>query len=185
MANEIFIGGPGDDVEVRSERFIYGINGNDVLIGRSDEATQAYGGEGNDVLRYTGNSTSKLYGDDGNDELGGGAQADVLSGGDGADLFVFSEPLGSGNVDEIVDFQPGIDAIVYSGSIMPALGSKVSKGEFREGTKARDHNDHLIYNSDHGKLYYDEDGKGGADRILFARIAKHLDLDHHDFILAV
>jgi hypothetical protein len=66
---------------------------------------------------------------------------------------------------------------------MPALGTSVSKGEFREGSKALDKNDHLLYDSKHGKLFYDEDGKGDGQKVLFAVLQKHLDLDHHDFLV--
>ena len=181
MENEVFVGGEGPDLEFRSEHFIYGINGDDTLIGESDGHTQIYGGEGGDRLAYTGASTAKLYGEDGDDQLDGGANNDLLSGGDGADLFAFVTILGADNVDRIVDFEPGVDHIAVTETSMPAVGTKISKGEFREGSSAKDKSDHILYDAKHGKLFYDEDGKGGAGKVLFATIQKNLDIDHHDF----
>jgi hypothetical protein len=68
METDIFVGHRGDDVAFSVKPFIYGLNGNDFLVGQGDGVTQIYGGQGNDGLAYnTGAASAKLYGDDGND----------------------------------------------------------------------------------------------------------------------
>ena len=51
-------------------------------------------------------------------------------------------------------------------------------------TKAHDADDRLIYNKTTGNLYVDIDGKGGADAVLFAKLANHpSDFTHQDFLI--
>ncbi len=185
MENDVFVGTSGPDGEGHPEPFIYGLNGDDILRGEGDVPTQIYGGQGNDILHYIGSSTSKIYGEDGDDNLTGSVHNDVLSGGDGSDLFVFVAEFASDNVDRIVDFEPGVDKIVIISTLVPELGDHVSKGEFRIGAKAHDKNDHLLYDEKHGKLYYDADGKGGDAKVLFAILPKHLHMDHNDIGVGV
>ena len=51
---------------------------------------------------------------------------------------------------------------------------------FRVGTKAKDGNDHVIYNSKTGALYFDDDGKGGDAKVKIAVLDHHPTLTHHD-----
>jgi len=107
----------------------------------------------------------------GTDVLAGGRGSDTLTGGAGDDQFVFNSRLGSNNVDRITDFAHRHDRIDLSQSIFGAVGDRLSKGEFLSvsvGHTAQDDNDHIIYNSTHGTLWYDADGKGGADAVEFA-----------------
>ena len=83
----------------------------------------------------------------------------------------------------MIDFEIGVDKIALSQAIFAAIGPTLSKGEFYIGKNAHDHNDHLIYNAKNGKLFYDDDGKGGDHKVLFAVLDKHLDLHASDFMM--
>ena len=81
------------------------------------------------------------------------------------------------------DFEVGVDKIALLPSIFGAIGTSLSKGEFFLGNKAHDKNDHIIYNEKNGKLFYDDDGKGGDAKVQIATLDKHLELTHHDYQL--
>jgi Ca2+-binding RTX toxin-like protein len=104
-ASEELIGTLGADVisGAGGHDWLWGVNGNDRLEG----------GWGNDhLLAGFGNDT--LNGGAGSDVLVGEEGDDVLSGGAGVDLFVFAP--GHGN-DTIVDFEQGLDKIVFFGGV--------------------------------------------------------------------
>ena len=86
--NDTIMGGIGDDV-------LLGGEGDDMIEGGIG-ADFIFGGAGNDTI------TSGLSGEDSDgDPIG-----DILSGGDGADVFEFAaKEFDSGATDEIVDFQ--------------------------------------------------------------------------------
>ena len=142
-----------------------------------------HGGDGNDTLTG-GDGNDALYGGSGDDQIHGQLGNDILVGGQGADTFFFDTALdGANNVDTILDFEVGVDKIALLPSIFGAIGTSLSKGEFFLGNKAHDKNDHIIYNEKNGKLFYDDDGKGGDAKVQIATLDKHLDLTHHDFQL--
>jgi Ca2+-binding RTX toxin-like protein len=180
-------GGASDDA-------LYGFDGNDEL----------YGGGGNDkgtilvphVDTYTTNTYQSikagLYGGDGDDLVDGGGGDDLVSGGrgddllrggNGADQFLFDTALSaSSNVDRIADFSRGDgDTILLEGTIFDAVGTGLAKNEFVVGNKAKDGNDHLIFNQKKGTIAYDDDGKGGDKAIVFATVEKGLKLAFTDF----
>jgi serralysin len=96
-----------------------------------------------------------------------------LKGGPNSDTFLFDTALGAGNVDKITDLR-GTDHIALDAGIFAALPVGVLRAKFfHAGTKAADGNDHIIYDQDTGKLFCDEDGKGGAHQILFAKVFDH------------
>ena len=180
--SDVFVGTLGGDSETRLEVSIYGLTGDDFLVGTSSEVfSHIYGGDGNDLLGYVGSAFAHIYGEDGNDFLQGGGQNDLLSGGDGLDTFSFAVALGPTNIDRVLDFEPGIDKIGLFSPVFPAIGSSLSRGEFYDGGKAHDKSDRIIYNDHNGKLFYDDDGNGADPKVLFALLEKHLDLSHHDF----
>ena len=126
----------------------------------------------------------KLGGGDGNDTLIGGTGKDTLTGGNGSDEFRFVSGLGAGNRDRIVDFVHGQDRIGLDDRVFKKLGVTVDAGEFWSkagATKAHDKSDRLIYDSKSGKLYYDDDGKGGHAAVHFATLSTKLVLDASDF----
>ena len=143
-----------------------------------------------------------MHGGDGNDTLTGGDGNDALYGGSRRRpdprsarqrhhgrragrryVLLRHRPRRPDNVDTILDFEVGVDKIALLPSIFGAIGTSLSKGEFFLGNKAHDKNDHIIYNEKNGKLFYDDDGKGGDAKVQIATLDKHLDLTHHDFQL--
>ncbi len=121
-----------------------------------------------------------IGGDDGADRIDGGAGRDTLTGGAGGDAFVFSARAGRANADRIADFD-GSDILRLDDARFTALGPAITGRELRFGTTARDANDHLIYDRDTGRLWYDPDGEGGAAKQLFARLTGAPDLRAGDF----
>lgn len=179
-------GGVGDD-------WLYGNNGNDKLLGDDGRDTiigangkdTLKGGSGNDVL-YGSNGDDVLKGGNGADDLYGLWDNDRLVGGNGNDAFVFHS-FGKGNADVITDFGNGDDEIHLEDFYFTAITARASgylkRGEFHVGTDAADANDHIIYNEAKGKLFYDVDGRGGADKILFAEVDDGTDLSANDFFV--
>jgi Ca2+-binding RTX toxin-like protein len=134
------------------------------LIG-NDGANELSGLAGNDILK----------GMAGDDNLSGGLGKDTLWGGDGADTFVFDTALNATtNVDKIMDFTHGTDHIALDESIFAGLsGGTFDAADIRSGagfTTAATADQHLIYNSTTGNLYYDADGSGGVGAKLFATV---------------
>jgi uncharacterized delta-60 repeat protein len=92
--------------------YLYGGNGNDSLLGGSNN-DYLYGQ--NDSDRLIGNAGNDyLYGGAGDDILIGGAGNDFLYGQTGADIFVLAS--GNGN-DSILDFKDGIDKLGLFGGL--------------------------------------------------------------------
>lgn len=136
---------------------------------------QLYGFKGNDTLE----------GWRGDDRLNGGPGKDSLEGMQGADTYVFDQKLTSKNVDTIVKFNVDEDLIELKKKIF----TEFKKGELHEagftiGKRAEGDDPQIIYREDKGHLLYDVDGKGGADPLKFANIAKHKDLSHDDFFVS-
>jgi Ca2+-binding RTX toxin-like protein len=162
--------------------FLFGSNGNNELAGLGGN-DQLWGYAGNDVLRG-GDGVDVIYGMTGNDQLHGDKGNDLLVGGDGVDAFIFDTALDAGsNVDTIDDFEHNVDQIWLSSAIFTAVGNHVGNGEFVKGGHAQDSNDYLIYNQSQGKLFYDEDGTGGANKVLFAHLDPGTHLDAGDFLV--
>lgn len=192
--NDTLMGGDNNDT-------LQGNAGNDFLYGDAGEDGLS-GGTGNDIL-YGGDDNDtllgdagkdQLYGEDGDDILDGGASndtlvggggIDMLTGGTGADLFVFDTRPDSDNIDVILDFSVKDDTIQLSLGIFDALFGVgvLATDEFVLGPNALDSNDHIIYNSLDGALYYDADGNGELNAIQFASLSPNLSLTHFDFIV--
>jgi Ca2+-binding RTX toxin-like protein len=130
---------------------------------------------GSGTINATGNSLANtLTGNAGINRINGGNGNDTLSGGAGADTFRFSSALnGSSNVDTLKDFLPGTDRIELENSVYAKLTSTgvLSASFFRANTtgSASDSNDHLLYDTNDGLLYYDADGSGVGAKVLIAR----------------
>ncbi|MEI6642326.1 MAG: hypothetical protein WCL10_09830 [Novosphingobium sp.] len=155
------------------------------------------GGKGNDTV------TGGIY----EDQIAGGKGADILSGGAGADLlggqqgrdtltggsgddafyFAFGTVLTAANADTITDFTVGDDQIRLGKSIFTAITGTdaLSAAQFRANTTglAESSSDRIIYDKTTGKLFYDADGKGGADGVLFVTLTGLPELSAADFAL--
>ena len=145
-------------------------------------ATKGTGNGINNII--TGNGLNNvLNGGAGNDQLFGLGGNDTLTGGTGNDQFVFSTTPAAGNVESVTDFTAGqdqlvLDAIVFNG--LNLHNQVLDATMFRSGagiTTAADANDHLIFNTSNGELYYDNDGAGGAAAVQIATLSGITSLD--------
>ena len=105
----------------------------------------------------------------------GGFGADNLTGGAGADTFLFTDFAEKG--DHITDFETGIDALAVgftTGAInLDASGTPV----------AADGNAWFLYDTDDGKLYFDADGNGLGAKVLFITLDGHPPLSLADIVV--
>jgi Ca2+-binding RTX toxin-like protein len=101
----------------------------------------------------------------GDDILAGGVGNDSLIGGPGADMFRFDTALSAANnLDKIIGFLSNDDSIQLDNAIFSQLLTEgaLSAYNFRAsaGGTAADLDDFILYNTNSGTLYYDEDGSG-------------------------
>ena len=139
---------------------------------------------GTAAINLTGNAlANNLFGNAGANILDGKAGADSLAGFGGADQFRFTDALGGGNVDRIVDFVSGSDKIQLDDAVFTALGGlgALNAGAFVTGTAAADASDRIIYNAATGQLFYDADGNLGGAAVLFATLSGAPALAASDF----
>ena len=177
-----------DNVENLTLTGIAAINGtgnnqNNALTG-NNAANTLGGGQGDDTIDGgAGNDT--LFGGDGDDVLIGGLGNDLLTGGSGTDKFRFDKALGKTNIDTIADFATGIDRIELDDAIFKKfIGDSDLSDNFVSGStgvKALDSNDHLIFNTDTGALFYDPDGSGRGAMLQFATLTGVSNVAYTDF----
>jgi Ca2+-binding RTX toxin-like protein len=94
-------------------------------------------------------------------------------------------------VDRIADFNVKDDAIWLDNAVFTKLGkkgtfdapAKLSKSFFTIGTKAKDKNDYVVYDSKAGKLYYDADGSGKGKAVEVATLSKNLKMTYQDLFV--
>jgi Ca2+-binding RTX toxin-like protein len=192
------INGTGNDLNNyidgnAGDNFIFGDAGIDSLFGGAGNDTLD-GGAGNDGLSGgAGNDTldggagddmvTDLAGDDvlaggtGVDILRGGPGNDTLIGGDGNDIFEFDTALNAAsNIKTIQDFGGAgaevMDVIKLYNAIFTSItaGGALAAGSFVSGVGpvAADGDDHILYDTGTGSLYYDADGNGAGAAIHFA-----------------
>lgn len=129
-----------------------------------------------------------LVGNSGANRLNGGTGSDTLTGGQANDIFVFNSALGASNIDTITDYSNSggnNDTIWLENSIFTALtatGVLASSAFKNLDLAAADSNDRILYDQDHGDLYYDRDGSGTAySAIKIAEISNFATLTYTDF----
>lgn len=143
------------------------LGGHDTLNGlRGDDLLS--GGQGRDTLS----------GGAGSDRLDGGTGRDDLTGGAGADSFILRAAEG----DRINDFG-ATDRLVLDGRPFLVLGKAISAAEFHTGAAAETADQHLIYDRDTGRLWFDSDGNGAAAAKLLAQLQGLPELDRGDLVL--
>jgi len=161
------------------------LTGNDFAqIVQGNDGTNILSGLGGaDQLSGLGGSDT-LLGGDGDDQLNGGLGSDGLNGGAGADLFVFADALGAGNIDTIQDFVSGADRLSLDHNVFTGLATgALSANAFALGTAAQDADDRILYDSASGNLYFDADGNGAGDAILFATLQSHPTIVASDIVV--
>ena len=174
-------GGNWADVQVGTRVQDHLRNVEDVAGGR---AADVIIGDGK-ANRLAGNGGADwLDGGAGSDTISGGMGRDLLTGGDGSDAFLFDVSVRRANADTIADFTPGTDEIQLESAVFDALGRHFNKDEFYAAAgafKAHDKTDHIIYDTLTGRLYYDEDAKGGDGAVRIATLDGAPAITWHDF----
>ena len=140
--------------------------------------------EGPDFKDVMGNAKkNSLRGDSAGNALDGGDGSDTLFGLGGKDVFMFGDALNKRNIDTIKDFKHNTDKIQLDSEIFRGLKEgKLSRSEFYLGSKAHDKNDHVLYDKNSGKLYFDADGSGHQAAVQFAILEnKPINVGYNDF----
>jgi Ca2+-binding RTX toxin-like protein len=186
--NDIYTGGAGiDTVKYASAKAAIVVN----LSAAKDQAksvgTVDAAGIGVDQLSgienvIGGNYGDLLSGDANANVLSGALGNDTITGGAGADKFVFDTALGATNLDVIKDFVTGTDKLVLdddvfakflgtlSGAALSAENLKVGAGTSTVAYKAQDANDYLVYDTTSDLLYYDADGSGSGAAVALVKV---------------
>jgi Ca2+-binding RTX toxin-like protein len=163
----------------------------DYTLGKGVHVEQLYtnGSAGVSAIDLTGNEIGQeVRGNAGANRIDGKGGFDTLYGGSGADTFVFSSTIGAANIDTIADFSAAADTIELENAIFTKLTATgvLANGNFRANTSgvAVDANDHIVYETDTGKLFYDADGNGAGAAIQFAVLTGNPAITAADFVVA-
>jgi len=185
-------GGDGNDiyeVEHRRDQTIEVAGGGDDLVKAVVSHTLMANVErltlgGSSAINGTGNELANtIIGNSAANPINGGAGADTLTGGLGSDGFVFDSVLGDGNVDDITDFNVAADTIRLARSVFGGIAAgELSAGAFHAGTEAADADDRIVYDSATGNIWYDADGSGAGEAMLFATANAGTALTSADFV---
>jgi len=139
------------------------------------------GTDGND-RQYGTTASERFEGKGGDDMIWGGAGNDLIFTGEGRDAITFDSKTITANADTVVDFNVANDWIRLNDNVFTKLWEgKLSSSVFRAGTKALDHNDHILYDQSSGKLFYDADGSGSGAAVHFATFENKVNLTAADF----
>ncbi|MEQ1950456.1 calcium-binding protein [Mesorhizobium sp. CN2-181] len=146
-------------------------------------------GAGKAIIDLTGNSYAQdITGNATSNRIDGKGGHDTLYGLGGKDTFVFSATIGAANIDTIADFSAAADTIELENAIFTKLTATgaLANGNFRANAAgtALDANDHIVYETDTGKLFYDADGNGAGAAIQFAVLSGNPALTAADFVVA-
>jgi Ca2+-binding RTX toxin-like protein len=147
------------------------------------KATTLTGSMFDDTLT-AGSGHDVLQGGAGNDTLIGGKLADTLTGGVGADIFQLNGLKGIATAHHITDFVSGLDHIELDSTVYRALGlGSLADTAWVDGTTATNINQHILYNSSNGELFYDVDGSGKKAAVLIGVLDNHAALTHGEFLV--
>ena len=158
-----------------------GNTSNNVIVGNG-AANRLIGLGGDDVIFGFGGADI-LDGGYGSDSLHGGAGNDVLRGGAGMDKFFFDTDLTHAGIDKISDYKSTDDSIVLDRQIFSALTATgvLAADVFADGVVAPTPDTHVLFDHAGGNLFYDADGSGVGEAILFARLTPGILLDSGEF----
>ena len=209
--NDVLSGGAGNDVlrDGLGNDYMAGGAGNDVYtVGQAGDRVVESAGAGADqvvstitytlslnvenltlfgagAINGTGNGgINTIVGNTGGNVINGRAGSDILTGGAGADTFVFNSALGATNVDTITDYNAVADTIQLDDAVFTALvAGALDAAAFRDGTRALDASDRIIYDTTNGALLYDADGNGAGLAVRFATLSTGLTLSEADLFV--
>ncbi|WP_170303904.1 calcium-binding protein, partial [Reyranella soli] len=133
-------------------------------------------------------NTDTIVAGAGNDSIAAGGGNDILTGGSGSDQFVFNTALNAAtNIDQITDFNVVADTIVLDNAIFTAITGTgtLTSAQFVANTSgtAQDASDRIVYETDTGKLFYDNNGNAAGGATQFAQLAAGLALTNNDFLI--
>ena len=192
---DLFEGGAGNDtlvVDASAETasvslgvfggglFVRSASGRFQIDATDCENVRFDGGRGADGI-VAGAGRDDLTGGAGADTLNGGAGRDTLDGGAGKDVFRFDQ-LGKANADVILTFTARDDVIELDDAVFTGLATgPLARGQFQIGP-ADDADDRILLQN--GRfLYYDADGNGRQQAVLFAQIDTGAALAARDFVV--
>jgi len=175
----------GVTIDLRHGTLTGGMTSGSATLRNIEDATG--GGYGDHLIAHDGMTFVDRYGTEtrgawldgggGDDTIEGGASKDQLTGGDGADAFVFTSAPSDASADLITDFASGTDRIWLDATVMPALGARGSfvanDARFYAAagaTGGHDADDRIVFDTTTGKLYYDADGSGAGAAQLIATV---------------
>lgn len=206
---DILFGQQGDDILYGGlgPAKLVGGAGADKLIGSSFNSTASYedatapvavflatprkntGEAKGDSYTFVQNATGskfddKIYGNDEGNTISGLAGRDILSGGRGADTFVFNTSfVATTNYDDILDFDANEDRILLDLQFFGAVNKKgaLLSEMFKDigvVNSIVDADDRVFFDRKTGDLFYDGDGSQiNLDPVKFARITNKTILD--------
>lgn len=134
-------------------------------------------------------AANSINGGAGNDIINGYGGLDRLTGSSGNDTFIFDTALNAAtNVDTITDFNVVADTMQLQNAVFTAFNATgvLNATAFVKSASgvAADASDRIIYETDTGKVFYDQDGNGGAFAgIQFAKLAAGLAITNADFFV--
>jgi Ca2+-binding RTX toxin-like protein len=111
---------------------------------------------------------------------------DVLIGGKGQDSFSFNSP--KEGVDTIKKFIPKDDTILVSAKGFKrglVAGTVIPSEQFVLGSTATDSDDRFLYDKATGELFFDSDGSGVKQPVLFAVLTNKPTLTNADIFVGV
>ena len=185
LGSDVLDGGNGDDayfIDVSTDVILADSSGIDTVNLYYTTGTYTLAADlehinllGTAAINGTGNALDNIItGNAGNNVLTGGLGNDILNGGLGQDVFVFDTALNElTNKDIIQGFNVVDDQIKLDAALFSAIGVALDTNEFISGagiTTAATANQHIIFNSTTGALYYDADGLGGQAATEFATL---------------
>jgi Ca2+-binding RTX toxin-like protein len=136
---------------------------------------EMYGKGGNDNL-YGSKGKELIKGGNGDDWIEGRGKVDNLFGGKGADTFAFTNVKVTASdgdpfaVHRVRDFSTKHDSIFLDGERFTALDNgPLDDSTFGYGGRAETRKEHIFLKKKTGELFYDEDGSGKAEKVLFAK----------------
>jgi len=138
---------------------------------------------------HGGSGSDEIYGGNSNDIINGGSDSDFLHGGAGSDIFRFNTELDR-NIDRVDDFKPGEDQVQLYRYIFEGLQpGYLPEDAFCRGSSPQDASDRIGYDPFTGHVWYDQDGTGETQTIVFAvlksnfGIVPYLRLNASDFLI--
>jgi hypothetical protein len=139
-------------------------------------------------INGTGNTfANTIIGNNGDNTLNGAAGSDALTGAGGSDAFRFATALGATNIDSITDFNVADDTIELASAIFDTIvgTGSLSLAQFAANATgtAQDANDRIIYDTDSGQVFFDNNGNAAGGRIQFATVIPGLPLTASDFVV--